>query len=294
MLARLLALQGGNVELVFVDGSERRSDWNVLDEVHQEAFVREQLELARYLLPLNANVQLWSPDPNLMDPLEADRCFTLFVDRVRAQEAIYQLAPYFLHLLSDGHCPALPEGFLLGRDTLGALPSSVQAIAPYLVWHVRKGQWAKDRDSEEVAIQSDFAELRGLFPHHNVMVLSSPSGIDHALDVLSRSGLLDNGDVSATRVFGQPENGFINAIPWVLGADFYFQRLGGGVGQIAIFSTVPYIYVSNDSRAAASFGLVGQCLVSWARKDQVFALHPDSAPTIRLADIVDWDHFRVS
>jgi hypothetical protein len=294
MLARLLAFQARHVKFIFLDDSKRRDDWNELNQLQQEAFVREQLELARYLLPINANVQLSRPNKDFMDQLVLNNHFTIFADKIRERTAIYGFAPYFLQVLSNGRWPTLPEGFLLGRNTPGTSSPKIQAIGPYLVWHVRQGLWSNERDTTAAEIESDFAELTTLFPHHNVMVMSSRSGIDFAMNVLSNASQLRNGAMPATKVFAQPEDGFINTIPWVVGADFYFQRRGGGVGQIAIFSTVPYLYISNDRSAAASFGLVGERLVPWARIDQVFALRPDSAATVRVAKILGEVRFPVS
>ena len=80
----------------------------------------------------------------------------------------------------------------------------------------------------------------------------------------------------------------------MLGADFYFQRRGGGAGQIAIFSTVPYLYISYDRTAAAFFDLVGERAVPWARADQVFALRPDSGATVRIPDVLTEVRFPTS
>jgi len=280
MLARLLALRGSEINFILVDDKRRRTDWSKLNQTQQSEFVREQSELARFLLPPHVSVQRVNPHDTLQDLPEGGESFTLFATRVGGQEPIYQLVPLLLRALSTKHLRSLPDEFLLSQEQLGDSAPNTQHLTPYIAWHVRRGLWSEERDSDDTTIESDFRQLRELFPHHKIMILSSPIGIAHAMNVLSRSGHLDCEDSPSTRVFGQPENGFINAIPWVLGADFYFQRRGGGAGQIAIFSGVPYLYISNDRISALLLGKIRKRIVPWARSDQVFSLKANKSITI--------------
>jgi len=50
--------------------------------------------------------------------------------------------------------------------------------------------------------------------------------------------------VDRRRVSAQPNEGYLEAIDWILHSDFNFQRRGGGMGVVAIFSSVLYVTYS--------------------------------------------------
>jgi hypothetical protein len=118
----------------------------------------------------------------------------------------------------------------------------------------------------------DFLELRQLFPSHSLMLFSTTNGIERGLAVLEHAQLLDEMSDRGLAVTGQPLPGFVAAIPFILNADFYFQRLGGGIGMVPIFSHVPYLILSRDGHYY--YGRKGSRLVPWAHAQQRFVVAP--------------------
>ncbi len=287
MIGRFLACGGGAVEFFIVDGPERRFDWGDLEPAAQDVLVQDQLELARCLLPGSVDVQLVSSLRELLDTSKHASTLTVFENMVAGGEAIYPQALRLIRALTLARAQETPpEGFLLSNAEPDLRHTGYEANAPYVAWHVRRALWGKVRDTADKSIVADFLELRILFPHHEIVILSSADGIEHALSLLVKSGLVSEMQACGLRVCGQPESGFENAVRCLLGADFYFQRLGGGIGQAAVFSTVPYLYISDDLDTGRTFGLSGRSLVPWAREDQVFAVSEGSATCVSISSLL--------
>jgi hypothetical protein len=76
------------------------------------------------------------------------------------------------------------------------------------------------------------------------VILSNQEGLDFALNELKRLDITFPTLLATGRIFAQPNKGYIGAIDWILNSDCYFQRSGGGMGVVAIFSSVPYVMYS--------------------------------------------------
>ncbi len=114
---------------------------------------------------------------------------------------------------------------------------------------MRKGIWASDRDNTQEQVIADFRDIRKLFPCHQIVLLSDPGGIEWVFNILVESGDLHTGTTGRQILIPQPAPGFINAMPWLLSADEYFQREGGGMVMVAVFSQVPYLMISKERGA---------------------------------------------
>jgi hypothetical protein len=273
MLARFLAVSGHRVEFDIVESHGRRADWDGLDATAQTNFANDQAELARYLLPESA-LEYMLPSPQRgAGSLASVPTLTLFAKR--NDPAAYSVAPYLLHVLSTEHTRSIPAGFLLDA---GSFPASLQTPPPkqpYIAWHIRRGTWSPERNATDSALASDFLQLREAFPRHSIMLFSTANGISNALEVLSAEGFVSDMERDGLAMVGQPEAGFTAAVPWILGADFYFQRLAGGMGIVPIYSTMPYLQI-NDWRSYY-FGIDGERLVPWAQKNQQYIVRADAA-----------------
>ena len=287
MLGRWLALEGRGVEFVIVDTPERRGDWDDLNRNQQEAFVQDQVGLARSLLPANTSVHLVHSLGEPENPHAREHQFTLYEDHVSRSQPIYNLAPRLLRELARSRRLELPLGYLLSPETIDAQAQTAKHRQRYIAWHIRKAHWEAARDSTDSDIESDFVQLRTLFPHHDIVILSSAEGIRHAIEVLSRTELMSAQRDTNTQVFGQPQSGFLAAVSWAAAADFYFQRRGGGVGAVPTFTSVPYLQVSGDPQGLGIWGCRRGKLVPWAAPDQVFAFRPNPADSPQIAALLN-------
>ncbi len=287
MIGRFFACDGGAVEFIIIDGLERRVDWEDLEPAAQNVLVQDQLKLARCLLPDSVDVQLMSSLNELLDTSKNASILTIFWGLVSGGEAMYHQAPRLLRALTLARpLEKPPAGFLLTNTEPNLRHSGYEASEPYVAWHVRRALWDEVRDTSNESIMADFLELRTLFPRHEIVILSSANGIEDTLSLLVKSGLESEIQACGLRVYGQVESGFENAVRCVLGAEFYFQRRGGGVGQAAVFSTVPYVYISDDCDAFRTFELSGRSLVPWASEDQMFAFSDGPASCVSISSVL--------
>jgi len=255
MVARFLAASGIKTSFRIRDYGARRADWNLLTPEDQETHLTECLALAHNLLagcdsvkrssrPFSSKVE------QAISPLEGHSI------------PAYQLSQTIFQVLMQ-HCGwTLPDGFLLSLRDVSA--PAAKPANPYISWHIRRGTWEKARDTTSSDLQRDFLQLRAAFPDHEIMLFSSRTGIDFALEQLKATGH------ELDCLLAQPEPGFLSAAPYVYASHFYFQRRGGGLSQYAIYSRHPYL-ILND-HASYYYLRDGDRLVPWATPNQRYVV----------------------
>ncbi len=248
MLCRFLALSSCSIILTIID-SDRRSDWNELSKIAQNKRVDELYNLANYLLPKSAKLEIVNKHHVLEGDINLD------------SSSFYSIAPYFLHLLITKYRWAMPDDFLLKVEASGA---EVQ----YIAWHVRKASYDNRRNLTSISIKSDFEILQKRFPNHAIMLISDSAGLEDAFLILTGSRDINPQKLNGVQILPQPEPGFQNAIPAVLGAKFYFQRGGGGIGMAPMFSSVPYLYLCPDK--TYFYGWRDHTALPWSTENQLF------------------------
>ncbi len=277
MLARYLKASGAEVSFIIIDDGKRRADWEALDLDEQVSLVQDQVELASKLL--DAEIEVLTETPNSSSHI-------VYGANVLARSAIYDKTPLLLNTLIETSEEPLPAGFLLpigwGKELKEEL--DLQNV-PFVAWNVRKGRWAPDRNNMQEQVITDFRDIRKLFPSHRIVLLSTPDAIDWVFDILLESGDLYSGATEAQILFPQPTTGYINGMPWLLSADEYFQREGGGMGMIAIFSEVPFLMVSENKGIHYRHQLDGEKIVAWASPRQRFVHRPLDAHRVLFSDL---------
>lgn len=248
MLGRFLSLSGHQLVLTAVD-STRRSDWKDLDEDIQDERIDELLDLARYLLPESAKVELTSNYLPMSSDINLD------------SKSFYTAAPYFLDLLITKYGWPVPNSYLLRAGTS-------DTNEPYIAWHVRKASYDSRRNLTSSSVQNDFEILKKKFPNHSIMLISDSAGLEDAFLALTGSRETKERLVRGVRIIPQPASGFQNAIPSVLEASFYFQRGGGGIGIASMFSLIPYLNLCADK--TYFHGWSGNCVLPWSTENQLF------------------------
>ena len=255
MMARFLATSGFDVIFRIRDTGVRRTDWSDLSPPKQEQHLEACFDLASALLSSKATVErsseIWREEQNaLPSPME------------HQSVPAYMLSQTLLHILMDMRGWRLPEGFLLSNQDFH--PPTALPSGPFVSWHVRRGIWDKARDTTGSGVLTDVRQLHQVFPGHQIMLFSSPAGIDFTLELLAANSS------QSFPVIAQPQSGFLEAAPYLLASDFYFQRRGGGLSQFAIYSELPYL-ILNDH--ASYYHLrSGDRLVPWATVTQRYVI----------------------
>ncbi len=260
MLCRYLIEEGYEVRFELMDDPEkRRQDWSNLEPAQQQELLMEFNTIANKLIPAPLHKRLapshgWQPSTKV---------------------TWYQVSPYLLHLLYKRSNPARSNSFLLTMNDFAVNSPHTSIYEPYIAWHIRHNLlWGKDRNSTRSSIISDFLTLEKAFPERAIVILSTPGGVSMALDVLAQEGFTSEKRKGGAGVRGQKKIGFLETIPVALGAEFYFQRLGGGMGIGPIFSSLPYLILSNTK--SYYFNHTGTKLVSWATSAQRYVVRKDA------------------
>lgn len=285
MLTRFLALKGMNLEFVLLDDGRRRSDWDALSPAAQEELVAEQIVLAKILLPHRVPVRKINQRRTSIKIAKNDDVHEVLGQAAIAGAPLYTVSPGLLDKCYRNQQLDQSSAFLL--ENAGHPPQKTltsENAGPYVAWHIRKGLWSEKRDSTKNSIIQDFHELRDIFPAHSLMIFSSTPGIEFALAVLGEIGALQKMNAEGLYLLGQPSPGFANAIPLILKSDFYFQRLGGGIGMVPIFSRIPYLIFSGDGNYY--FSRQGDRLVPWAHADQKFVVDQHRVAELKISSYV--------
>ena len=277
MLARYLKASGAEVSFFIIDDGKRRVEWEALDLDEQVSLVQDQVELASKLL--DAKIEVLTETSN-------SSSYIVFGANVLARLAIYDKIPLLLNTLIETSEESLPADFLLpigwGKELEEEL--DLQNV-PFVAWNVRKGRWGPDRNNTQEQVITDFRDIRKLFPSHRIVLLSTPDAIDWVFDILLKSGDLHSDTTEEQILFPQPTTGYLNAMLWLLSADEYFQREGGGMGMTAIFSEVPFLILSENKGIHYQHQLDGEKIVAWASPHQRFVHRPLDADRVLFSDL---------
>ena len=277
MLARYLKASGADVIFTIIDNGQRRHDWKALDSDEQVSLVQDQVELASKLLGAKVQVR-----PEIV----SSGTYTVFSDDVLTRSAIYVKTPLLLNTLIKRSEKPLPQDFLLTTGRGNQLADNLdRESAPLVAWNVRKGRWGPDRNNTQEQVITDFRDIRKLFPSHRIVLLSTPDAIDWVFDILLKSGDLHSDTTEEQILFPQPTTGYLNAMLWLLSADEYFQREGGGMGMTAIFSEVPFLILSENKGIHYQHQLDGEKIVAWASPHQRFVHRPLDADRVLFSDL---------
>ena len=275
MLGRFLALSGHQLVLTAVD-STRRSDWEDLDKNIQDERIGELLDLAKYLLPESAKVELVKNYLPMSSDVNLD------------SKSFYAAAPYFLDLLITKYKWPLPDSFLLRVGTS-------DTSEPYIAWHVRKATYDSRRNLTSSSVQNDFETLKKKFPDHSIMLISDSAGLEDAFLALTGSRKTEARILRGVRILPQPVPGFQNAIPAVLGASFYFQRGGGGIGIAPMFSSIPYLNLCADKTHYINLCVnkthfnewSGNRILPWSTENQLFVYAKENVKSFPIQRLIN-------
>jgi len=289
MLARMLSLMGFPVVFKVVDCIERRSDWLSLTAKEQDQFVAEQMELARLVLPSSIQVILESaPHFDTAKTVSLGN-HVLLGDWINDRKPIYVMAWSLLGELFNLRDRSLPEGFLLQASDFPEMETQAKQIGPYIAWHTRRGLWRESSDTTDANIVRDYVDLVKAFPEYKILLFSTPAGIEHTINVLRSANESTNILAEEGRLIPQLEPGFHKAVPWILGASFYFQRLGGGIDLVPIFSKLPYLVFMNDPFATSHFAHSGRKILPWSREDQRYVISTWRAQSHAIKNFISHD-----
>jgi hypothetical protein len=273
MIARFLSLSGHKVNLIIKDTVRVGAVWNALNLNEQDSFVKDQISLAKKLLNKNCELILIDKNKtnlNIIDKVSAD----IQID----SKFFINWCPHLIHLLIKKYKWPIPTEFLLkGAKKLDD--------EKYLTWNVRKSIWAIHRDTSEESLIEDFKEIRTHFPSYSIIILSNKIGIDFAFKTLFGTKSPKIISWETIRVIPQPNDGFSGAIETILDSSFYFQRNGGGMALVPIFSEIPYLIFPIEK--TNFLGHKKSRIAPWASSDQIFKKVPLRSQPKKISEFIN-------
>jgi hypothetical protein len=173
------------------------------------------------------------------------------------------LLPGILNLLIRIFRLKIPGDFLLNSAQSNCLTNY-----PYIAWHVRSNKlYDSHRNANEAQILNDYRSLISIFPNFKIMLFSTTNGLEFVRETLKYNLKSNERLELENKLINQPVNSYLGCIPYVTNSKFYFQRAGGGMGNLAIYSSIPFLIISQNYHYYFSRGTnIG----AWNKRDQIY------------------------
>ena len=263
LLARYLSIYGMNLEYILISPKALPIDWKVrgMNQNNMRAFIKEQVRLAKLILPNSVKFKRCE----ILKSSNSKIIFVLFKNMVRKKE-INAISAIAIHYLMRLHKYGYIRKFLLSKKDYTKNLDMLRGKR-YICINFRKGIWDIERNNNLNLFISDLSNLSSIYPKHSIMILSDPISLfDLKKDVKFREKYKSLQEKRKNIIF-QPEKGFTAAARIILGSDFYFQRSGGGLAMIPIFSKIPYFFIMREVAYLENIRK-GTSLVPWAEQNQ--------------------------
>lgn len=149
----------------------------------------------------------------------------------------------------------------------------------YVGWHIREStiDSARNYGSNRLLLE-DAVALTKAFPSLKIRIFTTESGrsrITQACsEIVGLRRLFDSGRLQFQRSLDYPE-----AVIEAAGCNFWFQRLGGGIGIIPLFSEMPFLVLSEDFHVSRLGGGPNRKLYFWHTSQQIWQLSAIAALT---------------
>lgn len=214
------------------------------------------------------------PDPRKEG---SDWVHVLFSEQVHRFQPIFPLAPMLFSI------PGFVRKFGDPKRLIEWNPSG------YVGWHVRfsKENTARNYYSNQ-RLADDAEALARRFPNLPIRIFTDEIGRIRFTAIVEKDQTLQV-LVNTGRLMLQKSTNFAEATAEAAGCNFWFQRLGGGIGEIPIFSPMPFLILSEDFYAKRLFKARAKKMYQWNHSGQlllwsVFASITDASKLMAKVD----------
>jgi len=269
-MTKYFLVHGLNVNLYIIDG-EYRGDQSdslktrcaqfLLEQVNLATFINKAYEHNFYCKKLS-----WEVAKTELQKIKLDRSNYIFLkDCVFQRQPIYHNAFNILNYLVFSMNQDLLPKFLLNRKKFEGSLGQIASILPhpYIVFNVRYNpDWGMDRNTSPELFADVVRRLRVNYPEFGVVVASDQQGCNYFKKVAEDNNI----ECFFSKHLGLPDE-FISDVLLILGSNKYFQINGGGLGNVALFSSIPYEYIAPN---ANELPWSGSAFASWQFSNQTF------------------------
>lgn len=152
------------------------------------------------------------------------------------------------------------------HESFGVDPKDIftwKPLGEYVGLHIRGTRHNLNRNSGYWQTKQDIKDLCRTYPFLVVRIFSKPrpSFLEPLVLELRSQGLA---------VEHQHSDGFTDTLQEILGADFWFQRRGGGVAVAPIYSKMPYVMLMSDFGAKTVYGISTYRVGKWSLETQKY------------------------
>lgn len=264
LTAKFVYQLGFSVNLFLVDSeSRRRPSWSLRSPEEQSQIIQEFATTAKLVAGDSFRFSM-IPNSEVISEQSVGVDYLLFSKSVKAKKAFYNtdLALMNERNLIRGN---VAPWALLPWDPLGRVG-----------WHVRFGAEDKNRNPGMAQVIADGLALMLRFPGREIVVFSSSEGVEFVREFCKQEMSLfaawERGQIR-----GQLAKSFSAAIEEVLTCSVWFQRLGGGIGMVPLFTGMPLVYLSDDSYIFRRIGGQRRKLFFWHTENQKWVSRPVDA-----------------
>jgi hypothetical protein len=127
----------------------------------------------------------------------------------------------------------------------------------------RRSMHDVSRNTDLRIFMEDIYYLIARFPKKRIKIFTDRESKSFLKDEIAR-----NHPKIVAKVETQKSDDFVGAIDEMQTLGFYLQRAGGGIGSVAIYSSVPYLILNIDNHTF--FDSRWKKIVPWAKSDQDF------------------------
>ncbi|MCF8169440.1 MAG: tetratricopeptide repeat protein, partial [Rhodoferax sp.] len=218
-----------------------------------------------------ASVINWQNCLNIIQSTTSPTDIVVFRDRVMSRAPIYNDSfNIFNHLLSFENSSVAEISQLKLSDFPSRLEKQGGLPKCYVSWHARYSEkWAPERNLSPPMFFRYLDRIKKLHPGKDIILVSDRIGCDYYKKLLKEADNNSGANITFSKDYG---GDFFDDCFIILNSVQYFQLLGGGIGMIPIFSTMPY-------------EIIDQCwnekpwahpkFTSWATADQNRYFHTD-------------------
>ncbi len=271
MLARYFLLFDKRVRFWLVNSEFRQEAVEAFSAKGRREFVEQISEIPKVLLR-NTDIETysWPEALSLLTKLkDADSVFIPFEDLILRRKAFYH---YCFNLINHLFVITSKKDFarflLRAEDIIGHLNIEVPKVS-YITWHTRySSKWEYQRNLTDEEFQGIYTSLRGLFPHHRIMIVSDEKGCSHFKELSSKMSF----DMLFSKDFSKS---FMGDAALILKSRYFFTLRGGGIVSIPVFSEMPYGIIAQPMHESMNRR---NHFAAWSTENQVYIVADRGLP----------------
>ena len=223
-----------NVKIIFVDGA-LRPDWRLMN-LEQQKLQKEQWTRMAYHVLKNPTENLKTVNSLVDCKFEARNSHIVFESRVLKKRGIWHRCNTLTSAIFDKLGGVSDQ--LFGPNQFG--PLRFTPNKKFVVWHVRRGNLLPGLVESDIDFVQNYYSIRKILgPDVEIILLSSPSGLEELMLLSSKMGL----KLVSPRNYSDD---FVGDLSLVLKAELYIQLGNGGMFAGAVASKTNYFLTRNS------------------------------------------------